>query len=68
MRPALHRHLLRLAVLTLAILPIGGAIANEESPVPLKLASPAFEEGEAIPKKYTCEGQDISPFPLAKPH
>ena len=30
----------------------------------LKLVSSAFEEGAAIPKKYTCEGQDISP-PLA---
>ena len=26
--------------------------------------SSAFEEGGAIPKKYTCEGQDVSP-PLA---
>ena len=30
----------------------------------LKLVSSAFQEGEAIPKKYSCEGQDISP-PLA---
>ena len=30
----------------------------------LKLVSSAFEEGGAIPKKYTCEGQDVSP-PLA---
>jgi Raf kinase inhibitor-like YbhB/YbcL family protein len=40
------------------------AIAKEESPMSLKLVSSAFEEGGAIPKKYTCEGQDISP-PLA---
>ena len=57
-------HLLRLAVLMFAILPFASAIANEESPVSLKLVSSAFEEGGAIPKKYTCEGQDISP-PLA---
>jgi Raf kinase inhibitor-like YbhB/YbcL family protein len=50
--------------LTLAILPFVSAIAREESPVSLKLVSSAFEEGGAIPKKYTCEGQDISP-PLA---
>ena len=27
----------------------------------MKLSSPAFENGEKIPKKYTGEGQDISP-------
>ena len=51
-------------VLTLAIIPFAGAIAIEESLVMLKLVSSAFTEGGAIPKKYTCEGQDISP-PLA---
>ena len=30
----------------------------------MKLTSPAFKEGEMIPGKYTCDGQDISP-PLA---
>ncbi len=25
------------------------------------LASPAFAEGERIPRRYTCEGEDISP-------
>ena len=30
----------------------------------LKLSSPAFTDGGAIPQKYTCEGEDISP-PLA---
>lgn len=30
----------------------------------IKIASPAFEEGGLIPKKYTCDGLDISP-PLA---
>ena len=54
-------HLLRLAVLTIAILPFASAIAAEESSMSLKLVSPAFAEGRAIPKKYTCEGQDISP-------
>ena len=29
-----------------------------------ELHSPAFARGEAIPRKYTCEGDDISP-PLA---
>ena len=58
-----RRHLLRVAVL-LAIIAFVGAIETEESPVILKLVSPAFAEGGAIPKKYTCEGEDISP-PLA---
>ena len=26
-----------------------------------ELRSPAFKQGEDIPKKYTCEGEDISP-------
>ena len=30
----------------------------------MKLASSAFSEGAAIPRKYTCEGRDVSP-PLA---
>ena len=30
----------------------------------LKLTSTAFANGEAIPARYTCEGQDVSP-PLA---
>lgn len=27
----------------------------------LTLSSPAFEPGEKIPSKYTCEGEDVSP-------
>ena len=27
----------------------------------LMLTSPAFEHGQAIPRRYTCEGDDISP-------
>ncbi len=30
----------------------------------LKIESEAFKDGEAIPKPFTCEGQDVSP-PLA---
>jgi len=26
-----------------------------------ELTSPAFEQGEAIPRRYTCEGEDLSP-------
>ncbi len=27
----------------------------------MKITSPAFEEGELIPKKYTCDGSNASP-------
>jgi hypothetical protein len=27
----------------------------------LKVTSPAFKSGEMIPKKYTCDGEDVSP-------
>jgi len=27
----------------------------------MQLTSPAFKEGEMIPKKYTCDGADVSP-------
>ena len=30
----------------------------------LLVSSPAFQEGDTIPTKYTCQGQDVSP-PLA---
>ncbi len=30
----------------------------------MELSSPAFKYGEAIPRKYTCDGEDASP-PLA---
>ena len=29
--------------------------------MPLTLSSPAFENGEPIPRRYTCEGDDVSP-------
>jgi Raf kinase inhibitor-like YbhB/YbcL family protein len=36
----------------------------EEGTMTLKVTSTAFQEGDQIPDRYTCEGQDISP-PLA---
>jgi Raf kinase inhibitor-like YbhB/YbcL family protein len=27
----------------------------------LKITSPAFADGDEIPRKYTCEGEDVSP-------
>jgi Raf kinase inhibitor-like YbhB/YbcL family protein len=40
------------------------AALAEEKPVTPRLQSAAFAEGGTIPKKYTCEGTDISP-PIA---
>jgi hypothetical protein len=34
---------------------------EEGDTMALELTSPAFEEGEAIPEKYSCDGEDISP-------
>jgi len=39
-------------------LPASGVSAT---PPPLTLTSPAFAQGEAIPSKYTCQGDDSSP-------
>lgn len=33
---------------------------NKRVPI-MKLTSPAFSEGASIPRKYTCQGDDISP-------
>lgn len=32
-----------------------------KEPVAFTLESPAFDEGATVPKRYTCEGEDISP-------
>jgi Raf kinase inhibitor-like YbhB/YbcL family protein len=34
---------------------------KEESMVTIQVTSPAFKEGETIPERYTCEGDDLSP-------
>ena len=33
----------------------------EEEPMAMALTSPVFNEGEAIPTKFSCDGEDISP-------
>ena len=40
------------------------ATLTEEGVIEITLSSLSFQEGEQIPVKYTCDGQDISP-PLA---
>lgn len=58
-----------LGVMTLIVF-IGGFFAlskpaeapvAEEIPMTLTLTSPAFKEGERIPVKYTCDGENVSP-------
>jgi len=38
-----------------------GETAREADAFDITLTSPAFQQGEAIPVKYTCDGEDISP-------
>jgi Raf kinase inhibitor-like YbhB/YbcL family protein len=37
-------------------------VAQKEVEMTLSLSSTAFKEGDKIPAKYTCDGQDISPL------
>ncbi len=43
------------------------ATMNSQTDRDFRLSSPAFEPGQTIPVKYTCDGMDISP-PLAWSH
>ncbi len=36
-------------------------ITEEDIEMAIEISSPAFQEGAAIPKKYSCDGQDVSP-------
>lgn len=38
-----------------------GLESDQELNMALQLTSTAFRDGEPIPKKYTCDGQDVSP-------
>ena len=57
-----------LSVLCLAGMLSVGCESREKLPkegeMALSVSSPAFQEGDRIPSKYTCQGQDVSP-PLA---
>ena len=51
-----------------ALIVVAGALsllspgtAKEEPDMPLVLTSPTFEGGKPIPKRFTCDGDDISP-------
>ena len=55
------------SVLVLAISAAGvvrcapGAGAKGDTTMEIKVTSPAFKEGEFIPKKFTCDGENLSP-------
>lgn len=38
---------------------VGAQMKEDESM--MKISSPAFADGQALPKKYTCEGADVNP-------
>jgi Raf kinase inhibitor-like YbhB/YbcL family protein len=62
----------RVALVTLGLLMVTGcatgqdamqedALGMEDLPMPIVVTSSAFEEGESIPRNYSCDGEDISP-------
>jgi Raf kinase inhibitor-like YbhB/YbcL family protein len=49
-------------LLFLALFPSGTLFAQEKGgSMPLQISSNAFSAGQAIPKKFTCDGPDVSP-------
>lgn len=49
-------------ILLLVFMPVALGITNaEEGGVGMKISSPEFEHNGFIPKKFTCQGEDISP-------
>jgi Raf kinase inhibitor-like YbhB/YbcL family protein len=53
----------RLAVVAVAALAAGcgSSSSNSSSHASINLSSPAFASGGVIPRKYTCDGADVSP-------
>ena len=48
--------------LCLSVWPSEGIFAQEKGgPMSLQISSTAFSAGETIPKKFTCDGPDVSP-------
>jgi hypothetical protein len=60
--------LILLVVLCLFPILVSGCGPEELEPkegeMALTVLSSAFQEGEKIPSKYSCQGEDISPPPL----
>lgn len=64
--PTLRGRAVAVFAIALGLIPVSGAgnVAKGSDPMPLTLSSTAFEQRGEIPRKYTCEGDDVSP-PLA---
>jgi len=51
-----------LAAVVIAVFAANAAYPKEEvTKMTIQITSPAFKEGQPIPKKHTCEGPDLSP-------
>jgi Raf kinase inhibitor-like YbhB/YbcL family protein len=58
----LARALLALPALGLALAGCGGDdAATPDVPSSIKVSSPAFADGATIPKRFTCDGNEVSP-------
>jgi Raf kinase inhibitor-like YbhB/YbcL family protein len=62
---SIRRRVCRWWLLSVALCGCGGGgstpTGGEKEGVPMKLTSPAFAEGDKIPKKFTADGGDVSP-------
>jgi Raf kinase inhibitor-like YbhB/YbcL family protein len=47
--------------ISVKIVVFSAALALASVTVPFRLSSPAFRSGGAIPKRFTCDGADLSP-------
>ena len=50
-----------LALAALVFVAHGAYSEEKELKMTIKITSPAFDEGQPIPRKHTCEGNDVSP-------
>lgn len=61
----IHRGPVLLIIFYLVVMLLIGCKSREQLPkegeMTLSISSTAFHEGDSIPGKYTCQGQDISP-------
>jgi Raf kinase inhibitor-like YbhB/YbcL family protein len=49
------------ALSLIAAQPFPAAAQSKQRQIRLEISSPAFREGEMIPKRFTCQGKDVSP-------
>ena len=61
----IHRVAVLLIVVCLVVMSLVGCESREQLPeegeMILSVSSTVFREGDRIPSKYTCQGQDVSP-------